>query len=190
MTPLELYQRLHEASPERALEAAREAGAAHPSPVVVSACLVGVACRYDGADKGLPQVHRLLQGQKALPLCPEVLAGLGVPRPPMVFEAADGAAALVGATRLLDAQGRDCTADLARGARFAVRLAEAAGCERAVCKARSPSCGVHQVYTHAGLVPGCGMFTAACRDAGIVVCSDEDSGWPGRPPEVERDPMA
>lgn len=178
MTPKDLYGdvygRMHEGQPEAALRAAQEYGAALSSPpVAVSACLVGLACRYDGAHKHTEDLSRMLQGRAPLPLCPEVLAGLGVPRPPMVFEAGDGGAALEGTTRLLDAHGRDCTDDLRRGAQLAVALALAAGCQRALCKARSPSCGVHQVYTQAGLVPGRGMFTAACGIAGIQVRSDE-----------------
>ncbi len=142
-------------------------------PVAVSACLLGIVCRYDGGSKPLAHLDRLLDGRVVLPLCPEVLAGLGVPRPPMAFEGGDGAAAMDGAARLVDEHGRDCTALLAAGVTLAVRLARAAGCESALLKARSPSCGVHQVHTQTGLIEGCGMFTAACRQASIRVRSDE-----------------
>lgn len=176
-----LYEELHGAAPQEAQRAARRFGASRDAPVwAVSACLLGIPCRYDGTHKGGMSPERLLQGKKemsprpeVLPLCPEVLAGLGVPRPPMVFEDGDGTAALAGAARLLDEHGRDCTAQLAAGAALAVRLARAAGCVSALLKARSPSCGVHQVHTKTGLVPGCGMFTAACTQAGILVRSDE-----------------
>jgi len=171
---LNLYEQLHDTPPPEAEGAARIFGASPGAPVLaVSACLLGIPCRYDGLDKGLAALDRLTAGRRVLPLCAEVLAGLGVPRPPMVFEGGDGAAALAGTARLVDEHGRDCTAHLARGAALAVRLALAAGCVSALLKARSPSCGVRQVHTGTGLVEGCGMFTAACHQAGIPVRSDE-----------------
>lgn len=173
MDMLALYEVLHHASPQEAERAAGRFGASSDAPVwVVSACLLGIPCRYDGLHKGLASPDRLVDGRQVLPLCPEVLAGLGVPRPPMVFEGGDGVAALAGAARLVDEHGRDCTAQLAKGAALAVRLALAAGCVSGLLKARSPSCGVQQVHTKTGLIPGCGMFTAACHQAGIRVRSD------------------
>jgi uncharacterized protein YbbK (DUF523 family) len=174
IAPDEIFGRLHEDLPEVAVEVARRYASALTAPTVaVSACLLGEVCRYDGGSKPLADLERLLDGRGILPLCPEVLAGLGVPRPPMVFEGGDGVAALAGSARLVDENGRDCTALLAAGVTLALRLARAAGCESALLKARSPSCGVHQVHTESGLIEGCGMFTAACRKASIRVRSDE-----------------
>jgi uncharacterized protein YbbK (DUF523 family) len=173
MDPQTLYDRLHQAVPQEAELAARRFAETRDGAVwAVSACLLGIHCRYDGLHRHSDGLH-CLQGRKALPLCPEVLAGLGVPRSPMAFVGGDGAAALAGDARLLDAHGRDCTAHLAAGAALALRLARAAGCESAVLKDRSPSCGVHLVHADSGLIPGRGMFTAACLAAGITVCSDE-----------------
>ncbi len=170
-----LYERLHSSPVDEALEVARQLGACAQGGVcVVSACLLGVACRYDGLHKSGVALDRLLRQQQLLPLCPEVLARLGVPRPPMVFEGGDGVAALAGKARLVDDRGRDCTAQLTGGVTLALRLARAAGCQSAVLKARSPSCGVHSVHTATGLVAGQGMFAAACLEAGISVQSDED----------------
>ena len=92
----------------------------------------------------------------------------------MSFVDADGPQALRGLTQLLDRDGRDCTPRLREAVLMAVRFAQAAGCRRAVLKERSPSCGVHQVHTQQGVIAGCGMFTAACRDTGIDVVSDEE----------------
>lgn len=172
-----LYEGLHHVSPDEAREAARRYGESSDGPVrAVSACLLGLRCRYDGQVLDGVDLDRLLRGLTPLPLCPEVLAGFGVPRPPMDFRGGDGAAALDGQARLVDVGGRDCTARLAFGSALALDLAQAAGCDSAVLKARSPSCGVHRVHTEAGLVPGRGMFATLCARAGLAVQSDEDAG--------------
>ena len=134
---------------------------------VVSACLAGIACRYDGEALSHPFVMELVNGGKALPLCPELLGGLGVPRCPC--ELVNG--------RARSADGRDCHAAYQAGAAEALRLARAAGCTHAVLKARSPSCGVGWVYdgtfthTRAG---GDGVFGGLLRQAGFTLMTEED----------------
>lgn len=170
-----LYAAVHEVAPDEAERVARRVREASEGPFwAVSACLLGIRCRYDGLDKELGALESWRVGRAVLPLCPEVLAGLGVPRSPMAFVGGDGAAALAGTARLVSAEGRDCTADLAAGADLALRLARAAGCAGAVLKARSPSCGVHRVHTDQGLIPGRGMFAARCVQAQLSVRSDEE----------------
>ena len=108
--------------------------------MLVSACLLGVRCRYDGNDKrDDAAVARADRGDSViLPLCPEVLARLGVPRPAITLSA-DGKIAT-------DARGRDVTAELEAGARLADLFAREAGATRALLKERSPSCGVNEVH--------------------------------------------
>ncbi|MFC1482359.1 DUF523 domain-containing protein [Myxococcota bacterium] len=174
MTPRQLFAQLHERPPSEAEGFARRAGAVAQGPVVAaSACLLGIRCRYDGAAKPLAALADHPDGLTVIPLCPEVLAGLGTPRPPMVFVGGDGASALRGGAVVLDQQGRDCTAALRNAAETALVLARAAGCERVIGKERSPSCGVLQVHTRKGLIPGSGLFTAVCRRAGLPVIPDE-----------------
>jgi len=143
-------------------------------PVVVSACLLGQPCRWDGGTLLVPDLGPWLAGAQPLPVCPEVLAGLGVPRPPMHWDGGDARAALAGRARLLDANGRDCTAQLLAGAQEALRQARDAGCRRALLKERSPSCGVRQVHTDAGLVDGCGLFALLLAEAGLALSTEED----------------
>lgn len=161
------YQLLHGADTEAArAELARIAASGRPV-VVVSACLLGVRCRYDGHDKASPAaVARVAGDDEILPLCPEVLARLGVPRPAITLSA-DGKQAT-------DARGRDVTRELEAGARLADRFAEAAGATRALLKERSPSCGVAQVHGHGpdGLREGEGRFTARLRKRGLPVVSE------------------
>ncbi len=160
------YQLLHGADTEAAraeLERLRTAG---KPVVIVSACLLGVRCRFDGQDKAdAAAVARVAQGAELLPLCPEVLARLGVPRPAITLSA-DGKQAT-------DARGRDVTAELEAGARLANRFAETAGASRALLKERSPSCGVHSVHDgEGGLRAGEGRFTARLRKRGLPVVSE------------------
>jgi uncharacterized protein YbbK (DUF523 family) len=160
------YQLLHGSDTEAArAELARIKGAGR-EVVVVSACLLGVRCRYDGDDKrDDAAVARVAGGAEILPLCPEVLARLGVPRPPITLSA-DGKSAT-------DARGRDVTAELEAGARLADFYAGEAGATRALCKERSPSCGVSEVHGADGVRPGQGRLVARLRARALPVVSEK-----------------
>jgi uncharacterized protein YbbK (DUF523 family) len=137
--------------------------------VVVSACLVGMRCRFDGKDKrDDAAVARAVGDAEILPLCPEVLAGFGVPRPAITL-ATDGKT--VTAT---DANGHDVTQSLEAGMRLADLFATEAGARRALLKERSPSCGVHQIHGPSGVVDGEGRFTARLKKRGLPVVSETD----------------
>jgi uncharacterized protein YbbK (DUF523 family) len=136
--------------------------------VLVSACLLGVACNHRGEGRHTPAVEALAAGARLIPVCPEVAGGLPTPRP---------AAEIGRDRRVRTASGDDVTEFYERGARHAVSVALAAGVKRAVLKARSPSCGCHGVYdgTHQHvLVDGEGLTAEALRKAGVQVISEED----------------
>ena len=138
--------------------------------VVVSACLLGVGCNHRGEGRSAPALDALAAGGgvRLIPVCPEVAGGLPTPRP----EAEVGQD-----RRVRTAAGDDVTDYYQRGATHAVGVALAAGARRAVLKARSPSCGCHQIYdgTHRHvLVEGNGLTAEALRKAGIEVVSEED----------------
>lgn len=134
--------------------------------VVVSACLTGVRCRFDGRDKrDDAALARAAGGDvELLPLCPEVLARFGVPRPAITLSA-DGKSAT-------DARGNDVTAELEAGARLADLLAQEAGAVRALLKERSPSCGVTEVHGPDGVVAGQGRFAARLGKRGLPIVSE------------------
>lgn len=137
----------------------------------VSACLLGVACRYDGA--ALPEEQRLSAEDAAsvVPLCPEQLGGLPTPRSPAEFVGGDGEALLAGRARLINAAGEDVSAFFVRGAEEAVALCRRLGITEALLKARSPSCGVGCIHCDNELVPGYGVTAALMRRHGIkVIC--------------------
>jgi len=160
------YALIHGGDTE-AMRAELERVKASGKPVVlVSACLLGVRCRYDGGDKrDDAAVARAAGGDvEILPLCPEVLARFGVPRPAITLSA-DGKLAT-------DARGRDVTAELEAGVRLADLIAREAGAVRALLKERSPSCGVSEVHGPDGVRPGQGRFAARLSKRGLPIVSE------------------
>jgi uncharacterized protein YbbK (DUF523 family) len=136
--------------------------------VIVSACLLGVRCNHEGEANANDAVIALRATHRVVPVCPESAGGLATPRDAAERQP-DG--------KVRTADGRDVTEWFERGAVQAVRLAEAIGATRAVLKARSPSCGCHQVYDGSFTrtrVDGEGVTAAALRRAGLEVVSEED----------------
>ncbi|BDG08103.1 DUF523 domain-containing protein [Anaeromyxobacter paludicola] len=112
-----------------------------PGPVLVSACLLGARCRYDGGDRRDPRVLAAVAGREVVPVCPEEAGGLGTPRPPCDLAGGDGAAVLDGRARVVTRSGDDATAAFVRGAGIAAEAALRAGARLAILKEGSPSCG-------------------------------------------------
>ena len=145
--------------------------------MVVSACLAGRACRYDGSSNEAEGVAALVASGRAVPVCPEVAAGLPTPRPPAEIVGGTGDDVLAGRARVVTRDGNDVTSAYVEGAYRALAVARAAGARAAVLKARSPSCGTGQVRdgTFGGrLVAGDGVTAALFRAHGIGVADEED----------------
>ncbi|WP_233188196.1 DUF523 domain-containing protein [Actinomyces qiguomingii] len=141
-------------------------------PLLVSACLAGYACRYDGVAKSDRDVAGLAAEGLALPLCAEVMGGLPIPRSPAEIVGGDGDDVLDGNARVITRDGEDVTDAFLRGADAVATVAAQAGCPAAILQERSPSCGVRSIYdgTHSGRrKEGCGVLTAALRRRGIAV---------------------
>lgn len=140
-----------------------------PVPVLVSACLIGRYCRYDGRTNLDRVLERELEaaGQTPIPFCPEDQGGLGTPRPPASIERESAEAVLDGRDRVVTDCGRDVTAEFVSGARKALELCRYHGIERAYLKARSPSCGTCQTHVGGALVSGPGVTAALLRRHGI-----------------------
>jgi uncharacterized protein YbbK (DUF523 family) len=132
--------------------------------IIVSACLAGYRCRYDGKTVPNEEIVALMKRGEAIPVCPEMLGGLPCPRIPSE-RSADG-------TRVVSRDGGDVTEAFRRGADETLRLARLYGCDRAILKARSPSCGCGLIYdgTFSGtLREGDGVTAALLRENGITV---------------------
>ncbi len=142
---------------------------------VVSACLAGQACRYDGKSNVCPEVQRLVEQGRALPVCPEVLGGLPTPRAPseIVTRSPQGVALSV-----MTKNGHDVTQAFVLGAQKALELAQVAGCTVAIVKSRSPSCGACGVYDGSfskTLISGQGVWASLLREAGFTLFTEEDA---------------
>ena len=106
--------------------------------ILVSACLLGLGCRYDGQKKENQEVLGLLKRKDVvlIPVCPEQAGGLPTPRKPSERTG----------DRVLTCEGRDVTEEYRKGAETALRLAELYGCRKAILKEKSPSCGAGRIY--------------------------------------------
>jgi uncharacterized protein YbbK (DUF523 family) len=140
-------------------------------PVLVSACLLGRACRYDGRHNRDQALERELEarGQVAVPFCPEEHGGLGTPRPAAWIEARSAGAVLDGQDRMVTDAGRDVTAEFRRGAEGALETCTTHAIRRALLKERSPSCGVANTHVGGALVAGPGVTAELLRRHGIEV---------------------
>jgi uncharacterized protein YbbK (DUF523 family) len=141
---------------------------------LVSACLVGINCRYDGKNSLSEAVVHFLQDKEFVPVCPELLGGLGVPRRPCRFSGGDGKAVLSGRARVLSDDGDDMTARFISGAQRALAIAELKAATAAILNERSPSCGVREVYIDMERTPGLGVAAWLLKAKGIELISDED----------------
>lgn len=135
-------------------------------PWLISACLLGIPCRYDGKSKGLSQDY--LQYLKAnydlIPICPEIYGGLPTPRPPAEIQG----------DKVMTQKGEDFTKYYQRGAAATAKIAEVTSAEGAFLAARSPSCGVGSVYdgTFQGkVVAGDGITAQKLREMALELKS-------------------
>ena len=136
--------------------------------ILISACLMGAACRYDGKSKPHKIAEELEKKHTLVPVCPEIYGGLPTPRPP---------SEIVG-DRVINSNGDDVSAEYSKGANEALHIAERFGCEVAVLKAKSPSCGSGKVYDGTftnTLKNGDGVTAALLKKHGIKVYTEEEA---------------
>ena len=133
---------------------------------LVSACLAGVKCRWDGDSRPSEKIMEMVRKGEAVPVCPEQLGGLATPRP--AAEIINGKA--------ITTDGRNVTREFQKGAEETLEIARLAGCKEAILKSKSPSCGSGEIYdgTFSGkLAKGDGITTALLKRNGIMVCTEE-----------------
>ncbi len=137
--------------------------------ILVSACLLGVACRYDGASKPNEKILSMLRNPvfNLIPVCPEILGGLPTPRPPC--EISKG--------RVVTQSGENKTVEYERGADEVLRLAKLFNCSLAILKENSPSCGSGKVYDGTfsrRLTDGDGIAASLLKANGIKVVGESE----------------
>lgn len=135
--------------------------------ILVSACLAGIKCRYDGNDNANTKVMDIVKKGFAIPICPEQLGGLQTPRVP----------AEINKDRIINKLGEDVTSQFLKGAQETLRIAELFNCNKAVLKQSSPSCGYGKIYdgSHTGkIIKGMGLTAKLLFQNGIIILTEED----------------
>ena len=143
--------------------------------VLVSACLLGKNCRFNGGHSYLPDLEGL--DVDCVPGCPEEAGNLGTPRP--AAEMQKGAESILnGNGSVVDNDGKDITEKFIQGAEESLKTGINSGAECAILKSRSPSCGVGKIYDGSftnSLIDGDGIFAHLCQKSGITCISSDDS---------------
>ena len=136
--------------------------------ILVSACLLGVECRYDGRGVLMSQAEELLSRHHLIPVCPEIMGGLATPRTPAERTGSG----------VVTRDGEDVTAAYEKGAGEVLKLARLSGCQAAILKERSPSCGSGTVYdgSFSGtLTAGDGIAAALLKKNGVMVVGESQA---------------
>ncbi|HOQ24139.1 MAG TPA: DUF523 domain-containing protein [Bacillota bacterium] len=145
--------------------------------LLVSACLLGTPCRFDGTHHRCAGLEGLDREYNVVQVCPETLGGLRSPRPPAELRGGDGTQVLAGRAQVITATGQDVTQAFMAGARQVLATAQTTGAVGAILKARSPSCGKGRIYdgSFTGcLVAGDGVTTALLLQNGIPVWTEDE----------------
>ena len=135
--------------------------------ILVSGCLLGENCKYNGGNNYNPRVVEFLKDKEVISICPEIMAGMGCPRNPI--EIVDGV--------LTDCHGKNVDSLIRKSVMEIMERIRDEEIQCAVLQSRSPTCGVNQVYdgTFSGkLIPGSGIFAKSLIDAGYLVIDVED----------------
>ena len=135
--------------------------------IVVSACLLGEKCRYDGQLINNKQVDEIAKEYAIIPVCPEVLGGLPTPRAAAEIDSGDGNCVLDSNARVLTDNGEDVTDKFLNGAHETLRIAKRCGASKAIMKSKSPSCGVYGIIRNGRLCDGIGVTAALLKRHGF-----------------------
>lgn len=139
---------------------------------IVSSCLAGINCRYNGKSYENEYIVNLVNKGKAIPLCPEVLGGLSTPRPPSEIIIDEN-----GKKKVVTNEGIDITKEFLLGGEKFLKVAKALGINKAILKSKSPSCGHNCIYDGSfsgNLIKGNGITCDLLLENGIKVYSEND----------------
>lgn len=145
--------------------------------ILVSSCLAGENCRYDGNNRLVEEIEQLIQQKKAKMVCPELLGGFSVPREPAEIVGGTGEDVLKGNAKVIDKSGNDVTFLYIEGAKKTLMIAKEMKAETVILKENSPSCGSSMIYngTFTGeRLAGNGVTAALLKKEGFRVMSETD----------------
>lgn len=141
--------------------------------IIISACLIGMNCRYDGGNCIDETILSLISKSKYMPLCPEQLGGLSTPRLPSYIVTGCGEDVLSGKSKVHNSSGEDVTVQFIRGARATVKIARRLKIDTAIMKEYSPSCGVSHIRRDGVEIEGMGVTSSLLSSEGIRIISSE-----------------
>lgn len=145
---------------------------------LVSACLLGIKCAWDGKGRyENDKLVKLLETESLIPVCPEQLGGLSTPRTPQEIQGFSGEYVLDGKCKVLNKNGEDVTEQFVRGAYEVLRIAKLYGIKEFIAKQKSPSCGCGKTYdgTFSGsLIEGDGVTIALLKRHGLIIISEDE----------------
>lgn len=139
--------------------------------ILVSACLAGLNCKYNGGNNYNQEIFNLIKEGKAIPVCPEQLGGLQTPRSPAEIKIIDGK------RRVINNQNIDVTENFEKGAEEVLKLVKSLNITKVILQPRSPSCGIGKIYSgnfDGKLIDGNGILTEVLLKNGIEVVNSDD----------------
>ena len=145
--------------------------------MIVSACLVGVNCKYNGGNNDNDKVKEFLKDKQYIIICPEQLGGLTTPRKPSEINQAGGKEVLIGNSKVISCENKDGTENFVKGAKESLNIAKIFNCKQALLKEGSPSCGCNLIYdgTFTGKkISGMGVTAALFNENNIEVFSEKE----------------
>lgn len=135
--------------------------------ILISACLVGIGCKYNGESNDYPNINTLLGRHTLIPICPEQLGGLPTPRNPVEIMGGN----------VVDCNGNVFTKEFEKGADEVLKIAKMSGAQLVVLKSNSPSCGLGKIYDgtfSSTLIDGNGITANLLKENGFTVKTEKD----------------
>lgn len=145
--------------------------------ILISACLIGEKCKYNGEHNLREEILNLYREGNCIAICPESKGGLPIPRPPSEIQGGTGKDVILGKAKVFNKEGKDVTEYFIKGAKYTLEVCKRMNIKKAILKARSPSCGVKYIYdgTFSGtLKKGRGVTAEMLFQNGIEIISDEE----------------
>jgi uncharacterized protein YbbK (DUF523 family) len=145
--------------------------------ILVSACLAGFDVKYNGSHNLNEKIKKWFDEKKAIPICPEVLGGLSIPREPAEIVGGEGEDVLDGHAKVITNNGIDVTEQFMKGANETLKIALDLNATMVILKERSPSCGSSMIYSgefNGSKKKGTGVTAALLKRNGIQVLSEEN----------------
>ena len=145
--------------------------------ILVSACLMGIDCKYSGGNNRNEKVADYLKDKQYTFICPEQMGGMCTPRKPSEIKGGSGEDVLSGKCSVISKRGADVTENFVKGAEEALKIAGITGADMAILKESSPSCGSSKIYDgtfSSNKIAGEGVAAALLRKNGIKIISEKD----------------